>query len=153
MDLETRTFQVELDGDLEDRTVIGRAVPYNTPTDVGGYKESFQRGAFGAVKKNLPLLWAHSEPVGKITATRDADDGLHIAARISQTPRGEEVLTLLRMVSSTPSPWVSNRSNPSAALLRTAPPGCPQRGLGSHLPVYSYPGGRCPFTMKGGHRG
>ena len=95
MDLETRTFQVELE-DLEDRTVIGRAVPYNTPTDVGGYKESFQRGAFGAVKKNLPLLWAHSEPVGKITATRDADDGLHIAARISQTPRGEEVLTLLR---------------------------------------------------------
>ncbi len=96
MDLETRTFQVELDGDLEDRTVIGRAVPYNTPTDVGGYKESFQRGAFGAVKKNLPLLYQHNEPVGKITATRDADDGLHIAARISQTPRGEEVLTLLR---------------------------------------------------------
>ena len=96
MDLETRTFQVELDGDLEDRTVIGRAVPYNTPTDVGGYKESFQRGAFGAVKKNLPLLYQHNETVGKITATRDADDGLHISARISQTPRGEEVLTLLR---------------------------------------------------------
>jgi HK97 family phage prohead protease len=95
MDLETRTFQVELE-DLEDRTVIGRAVPYNTPTDVGGYKESFTRGAFGAVKKNLPLLYQHNEPVGKITATRDADDGLHIAARISQTPRGEEVLTLLR---------------------------------------------------------
>ena len=95
MDLETRTFQVELE-DLEDRTVIGRAVPYNTPTDVGGYKESFQRGAFGAVKKNLPLLYQHNEPVGKITATRDADDGLHIAARISETARGEEVLTLLR---------------------------------------------------------
>lgn len=95
MDIEHRSFQVELD-DLEDRTVIGRAVPYNSPTDVGGYKESFTRGAFGAIKKNLPLLYQHSEPVGKITATRDAEDGLHISARISQTPRGEEVLTLLR---------------------------------------------------------
>ena len=95
MDLETRTFQVELD-DLEERTVIGRAVPYDQPTDVGGYKEAFQKGAFGAIKRNLPLLYQHSEPVGKITTTRDADDGLHIAARISQTPRGDEVLTLLR---------------------------------------------------------
>ncbi|NDH88617.1 MAG: HK97 family phage prohead protease, partial [Actinobacteria bacterium] len=95
MNIETRSFTVELD-DLEERTVIGRAVPYDQPTDVGGYKESFVRGAFGAIKKNLPLLYQHNEPVGKITATRDADDGLHISARLSETPRGEEVLTLLR---------------------------------------------------------
>ena len=91
MDLETRTFQVELE-DLRPHRHSERS--HTTPPRMSAATKSRSSGA-STREKNLPLLYQHNEPVGKITAT-DADDGLHISARISQTPRGEEVLTLLR---------------------------------------------------------
>jgi len=88
-EMEIRSF------DKEERTVEGIAVPYNQVIDVGGYRESFDRGAIEDVS-DTKLFYNHEEPIGKIVRGEDSEDGFRIEAKISETPRGEEVLTLLR---------------------------------------------------------
>ncbi|MST49492.1 HK97 family phage prohead protease [Mobiluncus porci] len=77
------------------RTVEGIAVPWETPTTVGGWIESFERGA-AILETPAPLLYLHSEPIGVIETASDEEDGLHIVARISQTARGDEALQLVK---------------------------------------------------------
>ena len=93
--METREFEVRaVDG--EDRIIEGIAVPYHDTIDVGGvYRERFQRGVFGFVS-GVKLLYQHKEPIGRVDGYEDSEDGLRIRARISHTPRGDEVYTLLR---------------------------------------------------------
>src|SRR5690606_33825622 len=83
------------DFDTEKRTVKGLAVPYKQTTNVGGYKERFEPGAFSD-PTDVKLFYGHSEPIGKVTAGRDTEDGYEIEAVISKTARGDEVYTLLR---------------------------------------------------------
>lgn len=94
MTLETREFVVRA-LDPEERVVSGIAVPWDTPTNVGGYTEVIQRGAVEPVG-NIKLLWRHDEPIGVVTAHQDTDAGFEITAKISQTVRGDEAYTLLR---------------------------------------------------------
>jgi len=91
--METRNF--ELRSVKEDRTVEGIAVPYGDTIDLGGVYERFERGAFGD-PTNVKLFYDHKEPIGLVEKTEDTEDGFVIRARISQTPRGDEVYTLLR---------------------------------------------------------
>jgi HK97 family phage prohead protease/HK97 family phage major capsid protein len=94
-EIETRSFQVRL-ADTEERTITGLAVPYGQEANIGGqYKERFEPGAIDNVD-DVKLFYAHEEPIGKVIAGRDTDGGYEITAKISMTPRGEEVLTLLR---------------------------------------------------------
>jgi HK97 family phage prohead protease len=74
------------------RYLVGRAVPYDTPTpvyepDVGAYYETFQRGSLTADVRGstVPLLFEHvgSQPVGRIRRTWERDDGLWAEALLA----------------------------------------------------------------------
>jgi len=93
-EMETRSFEVRLDA--ETREVTGLAVPYGSTADIGGvYREAFAPGAIRSVE-DVKLFWQHSEPIGKILEGRDTEAGFEIRAKISDTPRGNEVYTLLK---------------------------------------------------------
>jgi len=92
--IETRSVEVR-SVDTETRTVSGIAAPYGHTVDVGGYKERFEKGAFGT-PENVRLFYGHSEPIGLVTEGRDTDEGYVIEARISETERGNEIYTLLK---------------------------------------------------------
>ena len=93
-EIETRSFEAR--ADLEERTITGLAVPYNELADIGGaYQERFVPGAIDSVE-DVKLFYGHEEPIGKIVEGRDTEAGYEIVARVSDTPRGNEVLTLMR---------------------------------------------------------
>ena len=93
-ELEIREFAAS--ADLEERTVTGLAVPYGQSADIGGsYQERFQAGAIDSIE-DVKLFYGHEEPIGKIIEGRDTEAGFEIMAKISDTPKGNEVLTLLR---------------------------------------------------------
>lgn len=84
------------DGDIV-ATGYGRAVPYETPTRVGGVEESFARDAFtpdDVIGK--PLAYRHGEPVGIITGAENREDGLYIDFQIVNTAQGRDAATLVR---------------------------------------------------------
>lgn len=91
----TREFQARLD-ETEERTVIGLAVPYGQEIELTGkLKERFEPGAIDSVE-NVKLFYGHEEPIGKVISGRDTEEGYEIVAKISDTPRGNEVYTLLQ---------------------------------------------------------
>ena len=91
----TREFQARLDT-LEERTIVGLAVPYGQEIELtGNMKERFEPGAIDGVE-DVKLFYGHEEPIGKVISGRDTPEGYEIVARISDTPRGNEVYTLLQ---------------------------------------------------------
>jgi HK97 family phage prohead protease len=58
-------------------------------------KERFEAGAIQNLE-DVKLFYGHEEPIGKVIEGRDTDAGFEIVARISDTPRGNEVYTLLK---------------------------------------------------------
>jgi HK97 family phage prohead protease len=75
----------------------GRAVPYDTPTLVGGIEESFARDAFSTADViGKPLAYRHGEPVGIITGAENREDGLYIDFEIVNTVQGRDAATLAR---------------------------------------------------------
>lgn len=98
--IERRSFAAQ---DLEvrsepERILSGVLVPYGQPTRVGGYVESFQRGAFlGTEPGDVPLLRGHehaSLPIGTTLTLEDGESGLEGEWRVSPTSAGDEVLAL-----------------------------------------------------------
>lgn len=84
------------DGDIV-ATGYGRAVPYETPTMVGGIEESFARDAFSPDDViGKPLAYRHGEPVGIITGAENREDGLYIDFQIVNTAQGRDAATLAR---------------------------------------------------------
>lgn len=91
----TREFQARL-VDAEERTIVGLAVPYGQEIELtGNLKERFEPGAIDGVE-DVKLFYGHEEPIGKVIAGRDTEAGYEIVAKISDTPRGNEVYTLLQ---------------------------------------------------------
>lgn len=93
-----------VDGD--GRTVRVRLVSWGVPssvTDDGGrtwYRESFARGGLQAPPDVHDVVMAardghHREPVGRIVATEDLDDGLYADVRMVATARADELLALI----------------------------------------------------------
>lgn len=93
MNIEYRSVEVRTV--TEDRIISGIAVPYGQIAEIGGFKETFERGAFGDIA-DVKLFYGHNEPIGVVTRGEDTEEGFVIEARISETPRGNEVYTLLR---------------------------------------------------------
>lgn len=92
--METREIELRLG--TEERTITGLAVPYGQTADIGGqYKEQFAPGAIRSIE-DVKLFADHKDPIGKIIAGRETDAGFEIMAKVSDTPRGNEVLTLMR---------------------------------------------------------
>jgi HK97 family phage prohead protease/HK97 family phage major capsid protein len=93
-EMETREFEVR--ADLEERTITGLAVPYGQDANIGGaYMERFVPGAISDVT-DVKLFYGHEEPIGKVLTGRDTDAGYEITAKVSDTVRGNEVMTLMR---------------------------------------------------------
>jgi HK97 family phage prohead protease len=91
----TREFQARL-VETEERTIVGLAVPYGQEIELtGNLKERFEPGAIDGVE-DVKLFYGHEEPIGKVTEGRDTPEGYEIVAKISDTPRGNEVYTLLK---------------------------------------------------------
>lgn len=89
-------FEFEIrEANTEERTLSGVAVPFDQEIEVGGIKERFERGAIKSVD-NVKLFYGHKMPIGKVTRGEDTDDGFVVEAKISETPNGDEVLTLMR---------------------------------------------------------
>ena len=81
--------------DTEERTLSAIAVPYGETISVAGIKERFERGAISSIE-NVKLFYGHTDPIGLITKGSETEDGYLIEARISETDKGNEVLTLMR---------------------------------------------------------
>ena len=81
--------------DTEEGVVSGIAVPYGQTINVAGFQERFEPGAIEDVSETK-LYWNHEDVIGKVLRGTDTEEGFLIEAKISKTPRGEEVLTLLR---------------------------------------------------------
>jgi HK97 family phage prohead protease/HK97 family phage major capsid protein len=91
----TREFQARL-VDAEERTIVGLAVPYGQEIDLtGNTKERFEAGAIRTIE-DVKLFYGHEEPIGKVVEGRDTEAGYEIVAKISDTPRGNEIYTLLQ---------------------------------------------------------
>jgi len=92
--IETRDFRGVVDTDQ--RTITGLAVPYGQEIAIAN--NTYERFAPGAIQSidDVKLFWNHDEPIGKVVEGRETEDGFEITAYISETPRGEEILTLLR---------------------------------------------------------
>lgn len=100
MSLELRvTSALEL-RDADQRTLAGVVVPYDSPTKVAGYTESFQRGAFADTDPAaVPLLVSHRHadlPVGRTVSLTDEPGGLQGEWVLSETRDADEVLALAR---------------------------------------------------------
>lgn len=88
------------------RTVHGLAVPYNRPTDIREwgqtYKEEFVLGSFArtiAERGNkVKFLEQHDslKPLGRATALREDANGLYAEFRVSKTQRGDEMLEMIQ---------------------------------------------------------
>jgi uncharacterized protein len=91
----TREFQARL-VEAEERTIVGLAVPYGQEIDLtGNLKERFEAGAIETIE-DVKLFYGHEEPIGKVIEGRDTEAGYEIVARISDTPLGNSVYTLLK---------------------------------------------------------
>ena len=88
------TLREQADGD--GLTLSGIAVPFNTEYELfDGYREVIDPDCdFG--ERNVKLAREHGELIGRITEQTREPDGLHITARIADTPQGREVADLVR---------------------------------------------------------
>jgi HK97 family phage prohead protease len=91
--LEIRETALAADGS----EIAGIAVPWDQQIEIyPGMREQVAAGAVDpAAVVGIPLLWRHSEPIGRVTAARSDETGLHISARISDTSLGRDALTLV----------------------------------------------------------
>lgn len=88
------TLREQADGD--GLTLAGIAVPFSTEYELfDGYREVIDPDCdFG--ERNVKLAREHGELIGRITEQTREPDGLHITARIADTPQGREVADLVR---------------------------------------------------------
>jgi HK97 family phage prohead protease len=102
-----RAHHADLEIRGDGRTVVGIAVPFDTPTAIrdmeGVYDETFRRGAFAktiAERGNrVKFLAQHdrrSMPLGKASLLREDAAGLYAEFRVSKTTAGDEALELIR---------------------------------------------------------
>lgn len=82
------------DSETDAHTLNAIGVPYDVEINLWeGWREKFAPGAIdddGAI-----LRYGHAEPIGRITKSAETERGREITARLSHTPRGEEVATLI----------------------------------------------------------
>jgi HK97 family phage prohead protease len=82
----------------ETRTLAGTVLPYGTQARIGGYVESFARGAF-ADAETVPLLISHRHaalPIGTSVALVDEPARLAGEFKLSETRDADEVLSLAK---------------------------------------------------------
>lgn len=94
MQMQTRSFTCRATTAGDGRTLTAIGVPFNEETEIfEGYFETFAPGSIS--DEGAILRYAHSDPIGKITASQDTPAGREITGVISHTPRGDEIATLV----------------------------------------------------------
>ena len=95
-ELETRQFDFECRAASDKREITGIAVPWDKVADLGGgYAEMFTRGAVQDSDDAL-FFYLHGEPIGRVVRAKDTETGWEITAKVSDTQRGNDALTLAR---------------------------------------------------------
>lgn len=96
---ETRQAVFELrataPADSDERTIEGLGVPYGVEIEHYFGRESFDPGSIEDAD-SARLLWQHRDPIGRVSATSDSDEGMSITGVISRTQLGDDALTLAR---------------------------------------------------------
>ena len=95
---QTRDLALRAEADPAEGTIVGLAVPYDTPVELfPGFTEVIARDAVEVDEDNPPhLFWRHSEVIGSVTEHHHDEDGWHITAKVSDTAQGRDALTLTR---------------------------------------------------------
>lgn len=107
MEYINRAHQADLEVRGDGRTVVGIAVPFDSPTHIrdasGTYTEVFRRGAFAKTIRErgdrVKFLAQHdrrSLPLGRASLLREDATGLYGEFRVSKTAAGDEALELIR---------------------------------------------------------
>lgn len=106
--LRVRSFAMRaVEGEAGERLVEGLAVPYGQTIRyddwwAGTRYERFEAGSVEVEQDGtVHLFYGHDHidlrtPIGLVIESEDTPDGWRIVARISETPKGDEVYTLLR---------------------------------------------------------
>ena len=94
--LTTDTDSVLEVRDLAKREIGIRIVPWDQEVSTPQGREVFRRGAFADVDpKRVVLRMDHQNPpAGRGLSLEEREDGAYMAFRVSQTQRGDEILTL-----------------------------------------------------------
>lgn len=89
----------------DQREVAGLALPYGEDLDrpewfSGAVRQRFNPGS-AVVRDNATLFYGHDHltkglPIGRVVGAEQTDAGLRLTSKISATPKGDEVYTLLR---------------------------------------------------------
>lgn len=81
------------------RTVEIRIMPWGQVADTPEGREAFERGAFAGTDPGRVTIESQRHGgtlVGRGVALEEREDAAYLAARISETPAGDELLTLIR---------------------------------------------------------
>lgn len=99
MEQFTHTFAVEM-ADPEERTISGLAAPYNETIVHNGRSVRFSAGMFGenALRGDVHLQYGHDGemPIGRVIEAKETPAGLRIKARLTTTPKANDVYTMLK---------------------------------------------------------
>lgn len=99
-EMELRSFEVRAEGDAEEMTLRGLAVPYGEAADIGGaYLERFERGAISSVE-DVKIFYGHQHddvPIGKVVEGRETEAGYEITAKLTRgIQKAEEVYLAMK---------------------------------------------------------
>ncbi len=105
--LLTRVAPVDLEIRDDGRTVVGLAMPFDTPAEIrdgpSSFVEVFRKGAFektiaerGDRVKALAQHDHRNLPLGRVTKLREDSAGLYAELRMSKTRDADEVLELVK---------------------------------------------------------
>jgi uncharacterized protein len=89
----------ERSGDGDGRTVEVRIMPWGEVAETPEGRETFERGAFAGTDPTRVTIESQRHGgtlVGRGTTIAESDDAAYLHARISETPAGDELLTLIR---------------------------------------------------------
>ena len=104
----TRAYAPTLEVREDGRTIVGVAVPFNSPTEIrdlgGSYREQFAAGAFARTiaergPSRVKLLLQHDDrrlPIGRAVSLTETPQGLVAELAVSKTPDGDTALELVR---------------------------------------------------------
>ena len=96
----TRTFTPDLGADAGDRSLVGLAVPFDTPTEVRDgtgrpYIEAIRADAIDPAEVvGIPVAWRHDEPIGRITDAAAEPAGLNVSLDLADTALGRDATAL-----------------------------------------------------------